>query len=204
MLKRFIVSSFQTNCYLMTNDNHQAFIVDPGDNGKKIHKYLVDNEIDLTAILITHGHIDHVGAVDYLYNIYKCPVITHEESIELMKNPKLNLSSYFQGDVIVNAPLIKADSLFEINGYKIEWMFLPGHCQGSSMIRVVDENIIFSGDVLFKGSIGRFDFPSSSHFDTKQSLNYINNLEYDAVIYPGHGESTSLLEEKNTNPYLNM
>ena len=204
MLKRFIVSSFQTNCYLMTNDNHQAFIVDPGDNGKKIHKYLVDNEIDLTAILITHGHIDHVGAVDYLYNIYKCPVITHEESIELMKNPKLNLSSYFQGDVIVNAPLIKADTFFEVNGYKIEWMFLPGHCQGSSMIRVVDENIIFSGDVLFKGSIGRFDFPSSSHFDTKQSLNYINNLEYDAIIYPGHGESTSLLEEKNTNPYLNM
>lgn len=203
MIKKFIVSSFQTNCYLMINDDKKGFIVDPGDNGKKINKYLIENEIELTAILITHGHIDHIGAVDYLYNIYKCPIIAHEETIEMMRNPQLNLSSYFQGSVILQAPVIKAKDFFELNGYHLEWLFLPGHCQGSSMIRVVDENIIFSGDVLFKGSIGRYDFPSSSHFDTKNSLEYIKSLAYDAIIYPGHGEQTTLKEEQLNNPYLN-
>ena len=76
------------------NNDKKGFIVDPGDNGKKINKYLIENEIELTAILITHGHIDHIGAVDYLYNIYKCPIIAHEETIEMMRNPQLNLSSY--------------------------------------------------------------------------------------------------------------
>lgn len=202
MLKKFIVSSFQTNCYLLTNDNKEGILIDPGDNGKKINSYLIDNGINLTAILLTHGHIDHIGAVDYLYNIYKCNIYAHKETIEMMRNPKLNLSSLFGHDTIIIAPIIESKDNFSINGYVIEWMFLPGHCQGSSMIRFVNENIIFSGDVLFRESIGRFDFPTSSHSDTKNSLEYIKNIDYDAIVYPGHGEPTSIKYEQSHNYYL--
>lgn len=202
MLKRFIVSSFQTNCYLLVNDNNEGILIDPGDNGKKISKYIIDNEINLLAILLTHGHIDHVGAVDYLYDLYKCPIYTHKETIEMLRNPKLNLSGVFSEPVVIKSPVVEAQSLFDISSFKIEWMFLPGHCQGSSMIRFVNENIIFSGDVLFKGSIGRFDFPSSSHFDTKKTLEYIKNIKYDAVVYPGHGDATSVEFEQKNNYYL--
>lgn len=201
MLKKFVLGQLQTNCYMMINDKKEAFIVDPGDNGKKIRKYLTENELTLTAILLTHGHFDHMGAVDYLYDVYHCPIYAHKETIELASDPFLNLSTMIS-PMVLSAPVIAVNEQFELNGYKIEWLFLPGHCQGSSMIRLVDENIIFSGDVLFKGSIGRFDFPTSSHADTKKSLLYIKNLDYDAVVYPGHGEETTLKDELAYNPYL--
>lgn len=201
MLKKFVLGQLQTNCYLMINDNKEVFIVDPGDNGKKIRKYLNDNELKLTAILLTHGHFDHIGAVDYLYDVFHCPIYAHKETIEIANDPFLNLSTMLS-PMVLSAPIQTVNERFDLNGYKIEWMFLPGHCKGSSMIRVIDENIIFSGDVLFKGSIGRFDFPTSSHSDTKKSLNYIKSLDYDAIIYPGHGEQSTLSEEKLNNPYL--
>lgn len=202
MLKKFIVSSFQTNCYLLVNDKKEGILIDPGDNGKKINRYLIENEIHLCSIMLTHGHIDHIGAVDYLYAIYKCPIYTHHETIEMLKDPKLNLSNVFGEPVVINAPITSAELFFNVAGYEIEWLFLPGHCQGSSMIRIVNENIIFSGDVLFKGSIGRFDFPSSSKSDTKNSLDFIKKIDYDCLVYPGHGDSTSIRFEQVNNYYL--
>jgi len=201
MLKKFVLGQLQTNCYMMINDKKEAFIVDPGDNGQKIRHYLTENGLELTAILLTHGHFDHIGAVDYLYDLYHCPIYAHKETIEIAEDPFLNLST-MSSPMVLSAPITPVDGNMEINGYQIEWLFLPGHCKGSSMIRVLNENIIFSGDVLFKGSIGRFDFPTSSRHDTKQSLKYIKELDYDAVVYPGHGEDTTLNNEKLYNPYL--
>jgi glyoxylase-like metal-dependent hydrolase (beta-lactamase superfamily II) len=200
-MKKMILGSFQTNCYIVENDKKEVFIVDPGDNGKKIAKYLNDNELHLTTILLTHGHFDHVGAVDYLYDKYKCKIYAHKETIDLVKDSYLNLS-VMENEFVVKAPILEAPNYFNINGYLIEWMFLPGHCQGSSMIYLKDKNIIFSGDVLFRGSIGRYDFPSSSKYDTIKSLNQIKQLDFDAIIYPGHGEETTLRFEIENNMYL--
>lgn len=201
-MRRMIVSDFQTNCYIENNDLKEAFIVDPGGNGKKIWKYLNENELQLKAILLTHGHIDHIGAVEYLYNKTHCLVYAHQETIELVKDASMNLSAVFGEPYVLNVPIIEAEDEFEVIGYKMRWYFMPGHCQGSSMIYMIDKQVMFSGDVLFKGSIGRYDFPTSSHYDTKCSLEKIKAFDFDCHVLPGHGDFTTLNEEKKNNPYL--
>lgn len=191
----------QTNGYVIFNDKKEAIIIDPGDIGRKVLNYCQENELVVQAILLTHGHFDHIGAVDYLYNHYGCDIYIHEEDIQLLHDASLNLSA-FQIPFTISAPVKSAPQVLQIADFKIEWMHLPGHCPGSSMLYFVEEKVIFSGDVLFQGSIGRFDFPLSSKHDTLQSLQKIRELAFDAELYPGHGESSTLAIEKQSNPYL--
>ncbi|WP_294579219.1 MBL fold metallo-hydrolase [uncultured Thomasclavelia sp.] len=199
-VKHFVLGNMQTNCYLIINDT-DCIIVDPGAQGKKLHRFLTEHELSLQAILLTHGHFDHVGAVDYLYEKYHCPIYINQEDIAMLKNPRLNLST-FEEPFIVNAPVLAAEETMKIAGIQMQWLHLPGHCPGASMIYLVNDGIIFSGDVLFKGSIGRFDFPNSSKYDTLKSIEKIKALDFDAIVYPGHGPSTTLKEERVLNPYL--
>lgn len=200
-IKKLQLGNFQTNAYIVSNEKKECIIIDPGCNGKKIVNYLESEELRVHAILLTHGHFDHIGATDYIYQRTQCPIYIHQEDMTMIKDSKLNLS-YFEEPFVVEAPVIPAVTSLEIIGYDIHWLHLPGHCPGSSMLHFVNEKVIFSGDVIFKGSIGRFDFPNSSHHDTKQSLQKIKELDVEATMYPGHGESTTLAEEKQSNPYL--
>lgn len=199
-IKKLMLGSYQTNCYVVSNDNNECIVVDPGDIGKKVKNYLEENSLSIKAILLTHGHFDHIGAVDYLYNEYQCDVYIHEEGIEMLHDANLNLSTFKQ-PFTIQCPIKAAESKMVISNMHVEWLFLPGHCIGSSMILV--EDVIFSGDVLFRGSIGRYDFITSSKHDTMQSIEKIKLLDKDYTIYPGHGEITTLFEELKFNPYFN-
>lgn len=201
MIKKLILGAMQTNCYVVYNDRRECIVIDPGDIGKKVANYINENELKIEAILLTHGHFDHIGAVDYLYQRYKCPIYTHKESFELLHDATLNLSSYNKSFVL-ESPVLKVSDNMNIAGFDIEWFLLEGHCIGSSMIYIKSENALFSGDVLFAGSIGRFDFPTSSNLQTKQSLDKIKAFDFDARLLPGHGEESTLLYEKMNNPYL--
>lgn len=200
-IKTFVLGVMQTNCYIVSNDENHCMIIDPGAQGKKVAKYLEENELVLDAILLTHGHFDHIGAVDYLYDKYHCPIYIHHEDIEMLTNSHLNLS-YLEKPFSLSAPVTPASEHMEISGFKICWFHLPGHCPGASMIYLEDENVIFSGDVLFNGSIGRFDFPNSSKYDTLTSIEKIKTFNFDATLYPGHGPSSTLKSELLSNPYL--
>lgn len=200
-IKTFVLGVMQTNCYIVSNDENHCMIIDPGAQGKKVAKYLEENELVLDAILLTHGHFDHIGAVDYLYDKYHCPIYIHHEDIEMLTNSRLNLS-YLEKPFSLSAPVTPASEHMEISGFKICWFHLPGHCPGASMIYLEDENVIFSGDVLFNGSIGRFDFPNSSKYDTLTSIEKIKTFNFDATLYPGHGPSSTLRSELLSNPYL--
>ena len=200
-IKTFVLGVMQTNCYIVSNDENHCMIIDPGAQGKKVAKYLEENELVLDAILLTHGHFDHIGAVDYLYDKYHCPIYIHHEDIEMLTNSRLNLS-YLEKTFSLSAPVTSASEHMEISGFKICWFHLPGHCPGASMIYLEDENVIFSGDVLFNGSIGRFDFPNSSKYDTLTSIEKIKTFNFDATLYPGHGPSSTLKSELLSNPYL--
>ena len=200
-IKTFVLGVMQTNCYIVSNDENHCMIIDPGAQGKKVAKYLEENELVLDAILLTHGHFDHIGAVYYLYVKYHCPIYIHHEHIEMVTNSRLNLS-YLEKPFSLSAPVTPASEHMEISGFKICWFHLPGHCPGASMIYLEDENVIFSGDVLFNGSIGRFDFPNSSKYDTLTSIEKIKTFNFDATLYPGHGPSSTLKSELLSNPYL--
>lgn len=201
MLKKMVLGIMNTNCYILSHDETNCIIIDPGHNGQKIAKYIDEKGYHVSAILLTHGHFDHIGAVDYLYERYHCQVYTHSDSIELCHNQKLNLSVYDK-PMVVQSPLIPAPQAFNVAGFDIQWLLLEGHCQGSSMIYLPNEKMIFSGDVLFAGSIGRDDFPTSSHQQTKQTIQKIKSYDFDACVYPGHGEATTLKHEQQTNLYF--
>lgn len=200
-VKRLILGSMQTNGYVISNDDKQCLLIDPGDIGKKIVNYVEENELTIIAILLTHGHSDHIGAVDYLYERYHCPIYMHTEDMAFLKDSKLNLSSFWQA-FTVSAPVLEAPDRIELAGFTITWLHLPGHTPGSSMLYFKKEKILFSGDVLFKGSIGRYDFPLSSHHDTKETIAKIKEYDFDAIVYPGHGETTTLQEEQMHNPFF--
>lgn len=200
-IKTLLLGNMQTNGYVVSDENHHCLIIDPGANGKKVVHYLTENELVPEAVLLTHGHFDHIGAVDYLYEHYHCPIYLHQDDLEMLDNPQLNLSVY-ENPFTVKAPVQSSHEEMKFWDFDVQWLHLPGHCPGSSMIYLKDENIIFSGDVLFKGSIGRFDFPNSSKYETIESINKIKEYDFDAVIYPGHGPNSTLSEERLNNPYL--
>lgn len=200
-IKRLVVSPFQTNCYIIY-DKNQAIIIDPGDQAKKIKNFITENELDVLAILLTHGHCDHIGAIDSLYQAYQCLIYLHQEDHIYLKEPKYNLSTMMGEPIKIQAPVLESQPNLQIGDFMIKWHHLPGHTPGSSMIELVNQDLIFSGDVLFNGSIGRFDFPLSSHHDTVESMKKLQQWEKEARVFPGHGEETSIKNEQLHNPYL--
>jgi glyoxylase-like metal-dependent hydrolase (beta-lactamase superfamily II) len=201
LIKKFILGKMETNVYIISNDKKECIIIDPADNGKKIVRYIENEELQLCAILLTHGHFDHIKAVDYIYGIYPCPIYIQQEDMCFLKEPSLNLSHY-EIPLVVKAPILPAKDIMEIAGFTVAWVHLPGHTPGSSMLHFINEEVIFSGDVLFRCSIGRFDLPMASHYDTKQTLLKIRDMDFEATVYPGHNESTTLSYEQKNNPYL--
>lgn len=200
IIKKFVLGIMSTNCYLIENNNH-SILIDPGDKAELLINYLTQNNLQLTAILLTHGHFDHIGAIDELVEKYNCPVYIHQDDYEMIYNDQLNLSNYY-GELKIKSKATTVDKDIDIGDFHFEFLHLPGHTIGSCFIILKNYHVIFSGDVLFKNGIGRFDFPTSSSTDTRNSIKKIKEIKDDYEIYPGHGELTTLIQEKLNNPYL--
>ena len=181
----------QTNCYILTNGDH-CLVIDPGDEADKVLGLLEKQGLTLEAILLTHGHFDHVGAVKTLAAETDCQIYLCQEELALpgamTAGPLFYTDFYKEGDRLTLA------------GLSFEVLHTPGHTPGSVCLRF-DEHL-FSGDTLFAGSCGRTDFPGSSPRDMVCSLSRLAKLEDHLRVYPGHGSSTTIGEEKRYNPYL--
>ncbi len=192
-----VVGNFQTNCYIVKKEGKVLFI-DPGKNSERLASY-IDTDDKVVAILLTHGHFDHIGAVDDLAKQFHCPIYIHKEDVKMINNCPSNSMMGLKASV--KQPVIAFDKdRLTIDCFDIDCIHSPGHTEGS--VCYVIENCLFSGDVLFKGCIGRCDLEGGNMTKMKQSLKQLITLDDSLIVYPGHEESSTLREEMDHNPYL--
>ncbi|KKK33202.1 hypothetical protein WQ57_25060 [Mesobacillus campisalis] len=198
----------QTNCYILAQENGKCLIVDPGEESKKLIDYIQNKKLQPEAVVLTHAHFDHIGAVDQVREHYSIPVYVHEKEADWLTDPALNGSQYFMGGQHIKGK--PADHFFSSEGdiavgsFTFAVFETPGHSPGSVSLYFKDHGVAVAGDALFKGSIGRTDLPGGDH---QQLLNSIHNkllvLPEETSVLPGHGPVTTVGDEMDGNPYLN-
>ncbi|WP_010096983.1 MBL fold metallo-hydrolase [Ornithinibacillus scapharcae] len=204
ILKSFSLGPLGTNCYIVYHDK-EALIIDPGAEGEKLVDWLTKQELEPLAILLTHAHFDHIGAVDHLRNHYAIPVYMHEAEQDWLESPTLNGSELFIGNGISTT---RPDYLLEhghssIGTFDFEVMYTPGHSPGSISFLFRDDNLIISGDVLFNQGIGRTDLTGGDYHVLQDSIrNKLYKLPNELIVYPGHGPQTTIGVEKLHNPFV--
>ena len=185
------LGAYQTNCYIVQNED-RCFLIDPGYEAARILSFLEEKGLKADAILLTHGHFDHVGAVRELAAELDCKVYIHEGD--------LSLPPQFTAGALYYTDLYKGGITIEAAGLDVFVRHTPGHTPGSVCLLV--ENVLFSGDTLFAGSCGRTDLPGGDCSAICESLRRIARMPGNFKVCPGHGESTTLEQERKYNPYL--
>lgn len=181
-----IFSEFvETNVYLI-EDNKEAILIDAGANPKKILDFLKQHNLTLKFILMTHNHIDHSKALNEIKNSTSCNVCMSEKDRDIAFGS--NISDFED---------IKDNQEFIFNKIKLTAIATPGHTAGSFSFYIKDEDILFSGDTLFREGIGRIDLPTSSEKDMKSSLKKLLSLPSNTKVFPGHGDETTIENEKD-------
>ena len=192
-MKHLALGAYQTNCYLVWEENSPTCVViDPGYEPDTILVEAKKLGKEITAVLLTHGHFDHVGGVRELAAETGCPVYLHEAELsmppQMTAGPLFYTNTYGEGDFV------------EAAGLSFKVLHTPGHTPGS--VCLLCENAMFSGDTLFWGSCGRTDLPGGSWVTIRKSLLRLADLSGDYDVYPGHGDATTLSFERKMNPYM--
>ncbi|MBQ8147832.1 MAG: MBL fold metallo-hydrolase [Lachnospiraceae bacterium] len=202
------LGSFATNCYTVYNSaTKEAVIIDPPSNARFISNMLVNQQLNCVAVLLTHGHIDHIGAVSELMELigHKIPVYAAAAEADVLSDPRKNLSAMLSDQVVTLKPdvLLEDGQVIEFLGTKITCILVPGHTKGGMCYYLEDNQMLFSGDTLFARSIGRSDFPTGNGIELvnkiKEKLMVLPN---ETTVYPGHNERTTIGRERDSNPFL--
>ena len=207
----YVVGMVQTNCYIViNNETKECFIIDPGASGKQLAEKIRQDNLEPVAVLLTHGHFDHAGAAKSLKDEFDISVYAHEAEADTLRDPQKNVSWMVNCKESYTADiLLKDEEVIHLAGFEIKVLHTPGHTEGGCCYYIAEENVVFTGDTLFAGSVGRTDFPGGSMSQIVRSiqeklmtLNEAGNLETDIMVYPGHNDPTTIETERMENPYL--
>ena len=204
-IERFIVGMVGTNCYVVSNEEtSECFLVDPGAYSDKVIAYIREHELKPQAILLTHGHFDHIMGLDGVLREFPIPVYAQEEEEILLKDASYNgWVSYGPAYTFSGASYIKDGQILELAGMTIRAIHTPGHTIGGCCYYIESEHVLFSGDTLFHDSVGRTDFPTGSQSQLVRSIREkLLGLPEETVVCPGHMSETTIGHEKKYNPFL--
>ena len=204
-IKSMTLGMVATNCYLIINkETKEALLIDPADNALRISNVIEENVCTLKAILLTHGHFDHIMAMNELKKRYKVPVYAHEEEEDVLKQSSLNMSGMIGQIYTTQADIyVKDGEHLKLAGLDIIVLHTPGHTKGGVCYYLPEEKVLMSGDTLFHCSIGRTDFPTGSMSQLVRSVKeQLFVLPDDVQVYPGHDSVTSIGYEKQYNPFF--
>jgi hydroxyacylglutathione hydrolase len=208
-IKKFVFNPFQVNCYILYDNKGDCIIVDPSayfeDEKTKLISYIESKNLKPLMIINTHGHVDHIPGNQFLQEKYPIKTGMHRDDMFLIHNAVEQ--GLFFGFNINKPPdpdfFLEKNQVLSPLESKLEIRHAPGHSPGSVLIYSVENKMVITGDVLFEGSIGRTDFPGGNYDILIKSIREeIFTLPDDTMVYPGHGPSTVVGDEKRNNPFL--
>ena len=192
-----------TNCYVVEPRDGSCIVLDISEEIGKLTAYLEANALTVSAILLTHGHYDHIGGVARIQKAYQAPVYVHAADAAMLTSEKESMATWLANqpfDPVTKFQTIQDGETISIGSLSFHVLHTPGHTSGSVCYQC--EDVLFSGDTLFRLSRGRTDFPGGSDADMLQSLKRLYDLPGDYTVYPGHNEATTLQYERDHNPNM--
>lgn len=205
-IQSYVLGVIKTNCYIISNEKtNEAIILDPADNGEEIIKVLEEQKLIPIAILLTHGHFDHIMGAKDLKQRYEMPVYASLAEKDLVADVKMNGALLIR-KIFTLVPDLYLNDGEELNlaGINIKVIHTPGHTIGGVCYYIEEESVLFSGDTLFHESVGRTDLPTGNTGLLLESIRQkLFVLQDDVKVYPGHGDTTTIGHERTRNPYFN-
>ncbi len=204
-IRSLVVGEVATNCYLAANkETKEAVIIDPGDEAGRIEAAVLENGYQPAAILLTHGHFDHVMVAESLAAKYGIEIYALEQEKETLEDPGVNLCGMIGRFEIYHATkYVKEEDVLNLAGFSFRVIHTPGHTPGGCCYYIEEEKTLFSGDTLYEGTIGRTDFPKGSMRELIDGIrSKLLTLPEDTTVYPGHMGVTTIGQEKRHNMFL--
>jgi glyoxylase-like metal-dependent hydrolase (beta-lactamase superfamily II) len=203
IVEKLVVGLFETNCYIVGSESDKkGMVIDPGGKAKQILKKVEGLGLDIKLVVLTHGHIDHTGALKAVKEATGAEVAVHSDDAKSMGKQPLGivLGLFYPAPPPPDRLLKEGDSI-DVGDLHFEVLHTPGHSRGG--ICLLGEGVVFSGDTLFNHSIGRTDLPGGSYDELMTSIQTkLMTLPDNTVVYPGHGGETTIGAERSGNPYL--
>ena len=208
-LKNFVFNELEVNAFVLNDESGACLIVDPGCKNpvqqQNLKKYITENNLRPECIVLTHGHFDHVAGVAWTKNEFSCPVLMHRDDLFLVKDAAQHASLF--GIKMENPPLpdryLEDGDQLKLGSTGIAILHVPGHSPGSICLYMASDNLLICGDVLFLGSIGRTDlFGGDYDLLIRGIKEKLMTLPKETEVWPGHGPSTTIGAEYDTNPFL--